>query len=127
EQVNVYVVPFPAPGSPSQVSTGGGILPTWSQTRHELLYSTFDGQIMIVNYSEAGSSFRSEPPRPWPGARYNVGTLLGTRFRDYDLHPDGNRLALAVDTEPSLSRRYSVEIFLNFFDELRRIAPAGKH
>ena len=126
-QLNVYVRAFPGPGGQWQISTGGGVLPTWSRTRRELLYSTFDGQIMVVNYSVAGASFKAEPPRPWPGARYRPRALLGSRSRDFDLHPDGNRLALAtVGTQGPPVKRFPVEIFLNFFDELRRIAPARK-
>jgi serine/threonine-protein kinase len=126
-QLNVYVRPFPGPGAQLQISTGTGVLPTWSRTRRELLYSTFDGQIMVVNYSVAGASFKAEPPRPWPGARYNARSLLANRSRDFDLHPDGNRLALATVGAPGPPvRRFPVDLFLNFFDELRRIAPAQK-
>jgi hypothetical protein len=84
-----------------------------------------DGQIMVVNYSVSGGSFKAETPRPWPGARYNARALLGTRFREFDLHPDGNRLAMApVGAAGPPARRYEVDIFLNFFDVLRRIAPS---
>ena len=83
-QLNVYVRAFPGPDDQWQISTGGGVLPTWSRTRPELLYSTFDGQIMLVNYSVAGGSFKAEPPHPWPGARYTAPALLGG-FRDLNL------------------------------------------
>ena len=125
---NVYVRPFPGPGPLSQISTAGGVLPRWSQTRHELLYSTPDGQIMVVDYSVAGASFTAEPPRPWPGARQSAPSVLSSRSRDFDLHPDGNRLALAtVGAAGPPIRRFPVDIFLNFFDELHRIAPPQKH
>jgi len=82
---------------------------------------------MVVDYSVAGASFKAGPPRPWPGARYTARALLGSRARDFDLHPDGNRLALAtVGPVAPPARRFPVDIFLNFFDELRRIAPAQK-
>jgi serine/threonine-protein kinase len=127
-ELNVYVRPFPGPGDQLQISTDGGVLPTWSQTRRELLYSRFDGQIMVVNYSVAGASLKAEPPRPWPGARYNARSIFANHSRDFDLHPDGNRLALAtVGAAPGPPvRRFPINIFLNFFDELRRIAPAQK-
>jgi serine/threonine-protein kinase len=125
EQLNVYVRAFPGLGGQVPISTGGGALPTWSRTRNELLYSRLDGQIMVVNYSVSGGSFKAETPRPWPGARYNARALLGTRFREFDLHPDGNRLAMApVGAAGPPARRYEVDIFLNFFDVLRRIAPS---
>jgi len=128
-QPNVYVRAFPGPGDNQwRISTDGGVLPTWSRARDELLYSTPDGQIMVVNYSEAGGSFKPEPPRPWPGARYAVHALGANRSREFDLHPDGNRLVLATaNPAPSLARRFPVNIFLNFFEELQRVAPAQKH
>jgi Tol biopolymer transport system component len=128
-QTNVYVRPFPGPGLQSQISIGGGVFPTWSRTRHELLYSTFDRRVMVVNYSVEGDSFHSQQPRPWPEARFGSRTLSGpTRFQDFDLHPDGNRLALSTvsETEPAV-RRDRLEIILNFFGEQRRIAPVQKH
>jgi Tol biopolymer transport system component len=128
-QNDVYVRPFPGPGVPSQISTGGGVYPTWSRARHELLYSTFDRRVMVVNYSVEGESFHTEPPRPWPGARYTSRRLSSPiRFRDYDLNPDGNRLALAPvgETEPAM-KWDRLEIILNFSDELRRIAPVQRH
>ena len=124
-QPNVYVRAFPGPGtSQKQISTGGGILPTWSQARHELIYSTLDGQIMVVNYSDTAGSFQADPPRPWPGARYAVHALWASRSREFALHPDGNRLALATaGPAPPFGRRFPINVFLNFFDELRRVAP----
>jgi len=83
---------------------------------------------MVVNYSVEGESFHAEQPRPWPEARYKSGGLTGRILnRGFDLHPDGNRLALAPlgDTESAV-RRDRLEIILNFSDELRRIAPVQK-
>ena len=127
-QLNVYVRAFPGLGGQVHISSGGGVLPTWSQARHELLYSTLDGQVMVVNYSVAGAAFNAGPARPWPGARYSARAVLAGRLRDFDLDPNGNRLAMATFSAPGPGvRRYPVNIFLNFFDELRRIAPAQKH
>jgi serine/threonine-protein kinase len=121
----VYVQPFPGPGVRSQISSGGGVQPTWSRTRHELLYGTLDQQIMIVPYSVSGDSFRAEPPQPWPGARYTAreGVILG----GFDLHADGDRLALATPREGrTRAERERVVVVLRFFDELNRVAPAPK-
>src|SRR4029453_8678885 len=45
-QYEVYVRPFPGPGGKWQISTNGGVYPTWSRTRHELLYR--NGQQIMV-------------------------------------------------------------------------------
>jgi len=113
----VYVRPFPGPGGKWQVSTAGGVWPTWSRSRSELFYLAGD-RIMVAAYS-VGDSFRVEKPRVWsPGL-----VLSGT----YDLHPDGERVAvLKASGDEAEIKRDKVVLIQHFFDELRRIAPAGK-
>ena len=49
------------------------------------------------------------------------------RQRHFDLHPDGDRLALAALPEgQTLGMQDKVVVIFNFFDELRRIAPRTK-
>jgi hypothetical protein len=49
------------------------------------------------------------------------------RYRPFDLHPDGQRFALAATQETAgTSAVDHVRLILNFFDELRRVAPASK-
>ena len=115
----VYVRPFPGPGSKWPVSTGGGASPTWSRTKRELFYGTNGqiGQIMVVPYEVQGGSFHAEKPRLWSDGRYLTD-------RGFDLHPDGERFALAAVAQTQDSAKQDEVVFiLNFFDELRRIAP----
>ena len=123
----VYVRPFPGPGGKWQISTGGGANPTWSRTRHELFYGTPDQRIMVVPYTVEGDSFRAEKPRLWSEGRYSARTSRPSALRSFDLHPDGDRFALAAapDTQTAAKQDKLVFIF-NFFDELRRIAPVAK-
>ena len=47
-----------------------------------------------------------------------------SNYRGFDLHPDGERFALAaVPDAPSSATQDKVVFIFNFFDELRRIAP----
>ncbi len=125
-QSEVYVRPFPGPGSQWQISTGGGVSAKWSRARHELLYSTFDRRVMIAAYSVDHDSFHSEEPRPWPEARYAPRGTSQSRG-EFDLHPDGDRLALAaLRGTPPVEKQNQLVFILNFFDELRRIAPRMK-
>ena len=118
----VYVRPFPGPGGKWQISTGVGFLPTWSRTRHELFYGTPDRQIMVASYSVEGDSFRADKPRLWSEARN-----MQRRQRSFDLHPDGERFALAAVPEtPTATKQDKLVFIFNFFDELRRIAPATR-
>jgi hypothetical protein len=115
---DVYVRPFPGPGSKVQISTDGGVYPTWSRTRPELFYGTADRRIMVVAYRVEGDSFRPARPRPWSDRRY--GQRPGQPF---DLHLDGNHFVVGPDTEAAAKQDHVTFVF-NFFDELRRIAPA---
>jgi serine/threonine-protein kinase len=119
----VYVRPFPGPGGKWQISTGGGAYPTWSHTRHELFYGTSDGQIMVAPFRVDGDSFHVEQPRSWSDGRY----VPRVSERAFDLHPDGERFALAFEPKtPGGARGDHLTFIFNFFDELRRIAPATR-
>jgi len=119
-RLEVYVRPFPGPGGKWQVSTAGGLWTTWSRSRRELFYLAEGGRIMVAAYAVEGDSFRVEKPRVWsPG-------LVPLRFGNgtYDLHPDGERLAVLKAAEEQAEVKQDKVVFIqNFFDELRRLAP----
>jgi serine/threonine-protein kinase len=117
----IYVRPFPGPGGKWQISMGGGLFPTWSRAKHELYFDD-NGQIMIATYAVEGDSLRVEKPRPWSEGRYL--TSVGSRM--FDLHPDGERVALASLQTTANARQAHITFLFNFFDELRRLAPAGQ-
>ena len=117
----VYVRAFPLPSSGQggkwQVSNTGGVDPQWSRTGHELVYRSGD-QLMAVSYSVKGDTFVADKPRVWlskPG---------GT---DFDLSPDGKRLAVVtpVANAGPPAQEHVVVFLQNFFDELRRRVPLG--
>jgi Tol biopolymer transport system component/aminoglycoside phosphotransferase (APT) family kinase protein len=116
----VYVRPFPGPGGVWQVSRDGGTFPTWSQSRSELLYSSLDQRVMSVAYESDARSFRASPPRRWSRARHR---LLGPVVtRNYALHPDGTRLAMAQAPDETAAGDRIVFLF-NFFEDLQRRVP----
>ena len=125
--MEVYVRPFPGPGGRWQISTGGGVFPVWSRgapvTGRELLFETLDQRVMAVGYSVEGETFAAGKPRVWTEARLrNFGI-----YSNYDLAPDGKRLAaLLADDASGEKGPTHLTFLLNFFDELRRRAPAGK-
>ena len=123
-QLEVYVRPFPGPGGKWQISTGGGRDPVWSRTRPELFYVR-DQRIMVATYAADRDSFRADRPRQVSE------TLLsdlrpGSTLRMLDLHPDGQRFALATRRETFAVKQDKVIFIFNFFDELRRIAPTTR-
>jgi hypothetical protein len=78
---------------------------------------------MVVPFAVEGDSFRAEKPWPWMNGRYEP---RGTS-RMFDLHPDGERLALrpATQTLEEVKQDHVTFIF-NFFDELRRRVAVSK-
>lgn len=115
----IFVRPFPGPGSKLQISTTGGLDATWSRARNELLYRSLDNQIMTVSYAVEGNSFKAQKPVFWS----EPALLRRARPRAFDLHPDGDRLAAAFPAANQADERDNVTFIFNFFDELRRILP----
>ncbi len=119
----IYVRPFPGPGGRWQISTGGGTLPLWSRDGRELLFETADRRVMAVSYAAKGDSFAAGKPRVWSETRLQA--LVGYTS-NYDLAPDGKRLAAMLDVASGGRPPTHLTFLLNFSDELRRRAPAGK-
>ena len=118
----VYVRPFPGPGGKWQVSTGGGEDPRWSRTRPELLYGAPGGKIMVVPYTLGPDSFQPEKPTRWSDAAFMPRPVP---FGHFDLHPDGQRVALQSASETPAAEAPDTVVFItNFFDELRRLTAA---
>ena len=118
----VYVRPFPGPGGKWQISTGPGSAPRWSRDGRELLYLGQRGDVMAVSYTAQNGAFAAGKPRVWSEARLSL--LSAT----YDIAPDGKRLAAIALGQSEVGRlpRPQLTFLLNFIDELRRKAPAGK-
>ena len=121
-QIEVYVRPFPRSSGLWQISTDGGALPTWSRVRNELFFAR-GGEIMVVPYSTDGDQFRAGKPAPWSNAHFAFPVTNASISRGFDLHPDGERFALAKADSTMEDRRDSLMFVLNFFDELRQLAP----
>jgi serine/threonine-protein kinase len=119
---DVFVQSFPGPGGKWLISTDGGTWPTWSQNGEELFYRTADAsRIMVATYAVEGETFRAEKPRLWSEGRFTPTP----GFRNFDLHPDGDRFAVLVADDASVaSKRDKVTFIFNFFEELERVAPS---
>lgn len=118
--------PFPGPAGKWTISTAGGSLPTWSRNRHELLYATANQQIMVAPYTVNGDSFQAEKPRLWSQTPFVTRNRSETS-RSFDMHPDGDRVAMSAAPEVQTEGRQETVVFVfNFLDELRRLAPTGR-
>ena len=79
---------------------------------------------MVVPYAADGDTFRPLKAELWSDFQF---ANLGPLNRYFDLHPDGLRFAVVKSAETtSESRLDKVTFILNFFEELRRLAPAAR-
>jgi Tol biopolymer transport system component/tRNA A-37 threonylcarbamoyl transferase component Bud32 len=123
----VYIRAFPGAGRKLQISSGGGMFPTWSLSRNELFYQTQDHRMMVSTYAISGDSFHAGKPRLFAQDPLTHLTVFGHPSRSFNLHPDGKRIALlkALEPQPEAKPAHAILVF-NFFDELRRRAPASR-
>jgi serine/threonine-protein kinase len=116
---NVFVQPYPGPGSRLQVSTNGGLEPIWSRDGRELYFRRSD-QMLAVAFTAAPALAIGAPRLLFEG-RY-LPTDTGSPA--YDVARDGRFLMVqAVEAEQPAT---SINVVLNWFDDLKRRVPAGK-
>jgi serine/threonine-protein kinase len=117
----VYVRPFPGPGTKYPISNDGGIEPLWARDSRKLFYRWQD-QVWVVDVQIDGGFAASKPRLLFK----NPGFGHSDPSRNYDLSLDG-RLFLMV--KPELRKPAPVtEMILiqNWFEELKRLVPTGK-
>jgi serine/threonine-protein kinase len=124
----VYVRPFPGPGTPVQVSTEGGWEPCWSSDQREIFFSLITGPDQLTYFSvqiaiEDGQFHPGLPEKLFEGA-----FALAIPVRSYDLGPDERFLLRKVD--PDIDERIlqamapnRIELVQNWFEELRAKVP----
>ena len=124
-QIEVYVQPFPGPGGRWQISSGGGAANWWSHTKQELFFAppTPVRRIFVVPYTVAGGTFNPGKPEPWSELR-STNTPMSVNYGwQADLHPDGERFAVAPAPDAAGSARADHLVLVSsFLDELRRVS-----
>jgi serine/threonine-protein kinase len=122
-QVEIYVRRATEPGGKWQVSVGGGNLALWLRNSKQILYVAPGDRIMVAEYEVSGASFVTRKPRQW-----SPTPILSPGFFQYDVAPDGKRVAAFLSAESPAENRENVHVtfLLNFFDELKRRAPARR-
>ena len=113
---------FPDPGGKMQISTEGGTQPMWARNGRELFYR--DGDKMMAAAVETTPAFAAAKPRLLFEGHYETG-LGFAAVANYDVSPDGQRFLMIKASEQE-SAATQLNVVLNWSDELRRLAPAGK-
>ena len=108
-----------------QISTDGGTAPAWAPSGRELFYVTAapEGGIrmMAVDVTLTPRFVAGRPQELFKG-QYG----LGTPHRHYDVSRDGRFLMVRGPEGPPSPPVTQMVMVLNWFDELKRLAPSGR-
>ena len=126
ETYELYVRPFPdVEDGKWQISTGGGVEPLWSPDGRELFYRGFtDGNndsVMVVAV-DGEDAFSAGPPQELFADTYYFS---GATIPNWDISSDGQRF-LMLESVLSASQQTTIGFVENWFEELRRLAPAAE-
>jgi eukaryotic-like serine/threonine-protein kinase len=115
----VYVQPFPAPGGRTQISTDGGTEPVWNPNGRELFYRQAD-KMMAVDIATQPALIAQKPRMLFESA----DLLRVSTTPNYDVSRDGQRfLMVQASKQQSMPQ---LNVVVNWFEELKRRAPAVK-
>ncbi len=124
-RVEVYVRPYPGGEPVYRVSTAGGLAPLWSADGRELFFRAPSEagvrRYMVVDVT-TGATF----PRSQPRVLFESGDVAGsTPVRSYDLAPDDERFVMYTATQVEPQPVTSINVVLNWVEELERLAPVN--
>jgi Tol biopolymer transport system component len=109
----VYVLPFSGPGPKTQISAEGGVRPRWVNNGRELLFwDTIGGNATLLSVNIQAAPFSASTPQKL------FTSFSGTTW---GATADGQHFLVE-----SVQNGASIVTVTNWFDELRRRAPAKK-
>jgi serine/threonine-protein kinase len=125
----IYVRPFPNvdAGGRWLVSTGGGSRPLWARNGRELFYLAGEAPVRVMTVPvQLASTFTAAAPQVVFEGPYHASSANGGRT--YDVSPDGERFLMLKEITPAdaAARPPQLVIVLNWFDELKRLAPSTR-
>lgn len=112
----VFVTAFPESSGTIQISRDGGVAPKWSPDGQAIFY--LSGKTVYRVPVDTSGRFEAGAPEVFTEV---TGLPENTVFSLWDLAEDGRFVGLIRDTR--VTDRQQIDIALNFFDELERLAP----
>jgi eukaryotic-like serine/threonine-protein kinase len=126
----LWVVPFPGQGGGWLVSARGDS-PVWPRgaagTGREVFFQDLESKtIMVASYTPTGDALVFDKPHEW--SPHRVLDLGSPPVRAFDVSPDGKRVVVVLNADGTADPKPITHLtfLVNFNDELRRRAPAGK-
>ena len=120
-RLEIYVRPFPnTDGGRWQISSDGGRWPLWARSGRELLYVTSGNRLAVVTTVGTPNFSFSAAEMLFDVTPYLLG-VGGSRTvsRPFDISPDGQRLVMSRSVNSATTKRPSIVIVTNWFEELR--------
>ena len=111
----VYLQPYPGPGTRTAVSTNGGRWPRWRGDGSSIVYVNTEDRFMSVDIRFSGDTIQVGSPRELFFAA--IPAMPWTRS-PFDLSGDGKRIAI-TESAPSRSSGF-LELILNWPELLNR-------
>ncbi len=118
-QEEVYLQPIPITGKKWQISIDGGTDPIWSKDGKIIYYHDNAAVYSVEIDSSTPNKVNFEMPK-----LYYKGSFRNMIMRSISVSPDGNRILLLEPVKRGRLAREAV-VTLNWFDELKRLAPVG--
>jgi hypothetical protein len=120
--IEVYVRRYPESGTRIQISADGGSEPLWARNGRELFFRNGD-ELLAVDVALQGDFTAGRPHLLF--SRYNPQSESGLAYdldANYDVSLDGQRFVVPK-RELDVSNTSTGGVVLNWFEELRRLAP----
>jgi Tol biopolymer transport system component len=121
KRFEIYVQPFPGPGMRYPVSSEGGVMPVWAKNGKQLYYIWQD-QVWVVDVRTDGGFATSKPRLLFKKSGLGSGSIC----RTFDLSLDGQRFLMVKGEQRKAAPVTEMVLFLNWFEELKRLVPARK-
>jgi dipeptidyl aminopeptidase/acylaminoacyl peptidase len=115
----IYVQPYPGPGGKWQISTDGGTEPVWNSNGRELFFRQRN-QMMAVDISTQPAFSAGKPQMLFDGPYM----LSAATLPNYDVSRDGQRFLMVKESQQDQPPT-QINVVLNWFEELKRLAPTG--
>ena len=109
----VFIQPYPAMNHKTQVSVGGGVTPLWSKDGRTIFHRK-DTQLLSVSVSG------TEPPV------IGQAQVVVDRPDVRALQPSPDGTFVGLQDRADIGRVTELNIVVNWFDELKRLAPADR-
>ena len=120
----VYVTSYPGRGPRVQISTDGGVAPTWAPNGRELFFRKHQdvegtSSMWAVDVRTEPDFSAAKPRELFKGSGY----LLRPGYRSYDVTLDGQKFLMTKRRPRSEEAVTHLNVTFNWFEELKRLVP----